>query len=134
MDLMRLEIDDLRQKLDDTDEIMTMLRSVSEPRSIDLLKGLRSAPTVLAFVDQVGSRKSSGAREGRVPSPGKSTTSSHSSCQPPLQSSLEFELMMRHAIAYPTLFPVEAARIDVQKLSDSTKPSTHVPYEKRKQS
>ncbi|KAK3933992.1 hypothetical protein QBC46DRAFT_325783 [Diplogelasinospora grovesii] len=35
---------------------------------------------------------------------------------PPTQTSMEFELMMRHPISYPTLVPAEAAHVDLEQL------------------
>ncbi|TDZ73416.1 Nitrogen assimilation transcription factor nit-4 [Colletotrichum trifolii] len=46
-------------------------------------------------------------------SPGPSQNALNRAMMPPTRSSLEFELMMRHPIAYPTWAPVETSKLDL---------------------
>lgn len=130
MDAMRLEIDDLRQRLHDSDEVISMLRSTSETRAIELLRALRSTPDIATFLMQLGSKRLSGVRGPRGSSLETGTSLSNPSPLLPSQSSLEFELMMRHAIAYPTLHPIEANQIDLQQLFNLSRSSLQG-YEQR---
>ncbi len=82
-------------------ELLGLLQSLPEGESLALLNRLRASEDAsVALSGFKAEGGSSGSRNNYVPA-----------ILPPSQTSLEFELMMRHPIAYPTLVPVEAALI-----------------------
>ena len=75
-------------------ELLDRLRMLPEPGSLDLLRRLRMADD-----------RSAAWLEGAVSS--TTTDMDKQFPLPPVQSSLEFELMIRHPIAYPALCPLD---------------------------
>ena len=130
MDSLRHDINDLRRKLEETDEVISMLKSTSESRSIELLKALRSDPDISVSSTQ-WNKSPTGIPGRNVFRTRRGMTVWQPSSRRPSQSSLEFELTARHHIAYPTLHPVEEIDIDLQRLFDSS-PSLQDLYKERK--
>ncbi len=80
-------------------EVMDILRGVPEDQAIGILKQLRLTTTDAA------SLLSSIGYDGSITPARPLQALRH----PPRQGGLEFELMVRHAIAYPTLVPLDVA-------------------------
>jgi hypothetical protein len=82
-------------------ELFEILRKLPEEKSFDLLKTLRLTTTdpahLLPFIK--------GDKSGIEALPHQVLV------RPPGQGGLEFELMVRHAMAYPTLVPLDVATV-----------------------
>lgn len=103
------ENDKLKRNLLEADRALDIIRTTPKERLVQVVQDLRLTENVSTFL--ADSRSKCLDHERRF--------SKHrlSRCYlPPTHSSLEFELMMRHPVAYPTLVPVEAAHVDLEKL------------------
>lgn len=96
---MRREIETLKEEKRKLQDLLNMLRTLPELRSSHLLRKLRLTTVDL---DSLLSQDSSSSNEalprltiGKLPTRG----------------SIEFQLMIRHAFAYPTLSPLDAAAL-----------------------
>ena len=111
IDELKMENRELRERLQEAERLVNLLRSNQEFRSLEGA-GHRSYGNRPA----VASR---GSGESSAPGPGPGDEAQEPvdrSILPPIQSSFEFELMARHPISYPTLVPVEAAHIPLKML------------------
>jgi hypothetical protein len=99
--------DDRDTNSDSQRELLQLLRRLPEAQAVALLHQIRDRKGLSdLFMSQKAPRLGI-------------TLSQHRTARavlPPTQTSIEFELMMRHPIAYPTLLPVEAHFISVDDL------------------
>ena len=103
------ENDKLKRNLLEADRALDIIRTTPKERLVQVVQDLRLTENVSTFL--ADSRSKCLDHERRF--------SKHRLARcylPPMHSSLEFELMMRHPVAYPTLVPVEAAHVDLEKL------------------
>ncbi|GKT51824.1 uncharacterized protein ColSpa_12005 [Colletotrichum spaethianum] len=89
----------------DAGDLLEILKHVPDDEALEALKLLRSGNKPA----EVGSA----LRKYNV---GLSQAALNRAILPPKQSSLEFELMTRHPLAYPTWAPVRPLRIDLEFL------------------
>jgi hypothetical protein len=88
-------------------EILSMLRKLPESQAIDLLRQLREKDGPLPAMESLSTAQI------------LLTLGQHQTARaalPPMQTNIEFELMMRHPMAYPTLIPVETAFMSIDDL------------------
>lgn len=105
---LKRQIQYLEQKLKGQTELLDHLKSVPEKDAIELLRGLNSPSDGLVVL---ASAKSSSLIIRRP--------SEHQVARgvlPTIRSDLEFELMLRHPMVYPTLIPVDIASIGLSTL------------------
>lgn len=105
---MRREIETLKKDHGKLAELLDILRTVPEAQAFDVLRLLR-----LTTADHADLLPSSGGGGG----------GSSSEALPrqvlvrlPTHGSIEFRLMVRHAVAYPTLAPLDAAAVGITSL------------------
>ena len=111
IDELKIENQELRERLQDAERLINLLRPNREFLSLNGA-GHRGYDDRLAMASR-GS--------GESPAPGLAPRDEvqeqiDRAIVPPTQSSFEFELMARHPISYPTLVPVEAAHIQLKML------------------
>ena len=105
---LRREIVDLRQRVQDQNELLEHLRSLPCDEAIELLRDLKTVPDVSTFL---ASYKGSSHGQQRL-----SNLATARSVSPPTQTNLEFELMVQHKTAYPRLVPLDIALINLDSL------------------
>lgn len=102
--VMKREMEILRKKYESLAEAFDILRDLPEDKSIAALRksrlvAARDPAALLASITQDTVDFEALPRQVLV--------------RPPAQDSKEFDLMLRHAIAYPTLLPLDAAAVSV---------------------
>ncbi|OIW25547.1 hypothetical protein CONLIGDRAFT_621354 [Coniochaeta ligniaria NRRL 30616] len=102
--VMKREMESLRKKYENLAEAFDILRDLPEDKSIAAFRNSRlvtvSDPAaLLASIRQDTANSEALPRQVLV--------------RPPAQDSKEFELMLRHAIAYPTLVPLDSGAVSV---------------------
>ncbi|TEA21543.1 Nitrogen assimilation transcription factor nit-4 [Colletotrichum sidae] len=85
--------------------LLVLFREVSDKDALEALDELKTGRRI-SDVNAALRTKPGG-------SPGLSQNALNRAMMPPTRSSLEFELMMRHPIAYPTWAPVETSKLDL---------------------
>ncbi|POR32983.1 Nitrogen assimilation transcription factor nirA [Tolypocladium paradoxum] len=109
---MRRELETLKRDHGKLAELLDILRTVPERQAFDVLRSLR-----LTTADHADLLPSSGGGGGGG-SGGSSTEALPRQVlvRLPTQGSIEFRLMVRHAVAYPTLAPLDAAAVGITSL------------------
>ena len=102
---MKREIETLRDDCGKLKELIDALRAMPEPKAIDTLRRLR-----LTTTDPLTLMRSS--KEDFL----DKALPRLSLARPASQGSVEFELMVRHAVAYPTLVPLDSGAIGMPTL------------------
>jgi hypothetical protein len=102
--VMKREMESLRKKYENLAEAFDILRDLPEDQAIAALRNsrlvtARDPAALLASITQDSANFEALPRQVLV--------------RPPAQDSREFELMLRHTIAYPTLVPLDAAAVSV---------------------
>lgn len=100
--VMKRELDGLRNKYSNLAEVFDMLRDLPEERSAEALRNLR----LITAIDPAVLLSSI-----RTGAPADDALPRHVLLRPPRQDSKEFELMLRHATAYPTLLPLDSSAV-----------------------
>lgn len=98
--VMKRELEATKKKYESIAEIFDMLRDLPEERSVEMLKSMRLITGIepAAIVASI-----------RTGNPPDNALPRHVLRHPPRQDSKEFELMLRHAIPYPTLLPLDSS-------------------------
>jgi len=110
LDRLASEVDGLKQRVEKSESLLFLLKSSPEAESLALLKRLRSGDEYSPDLAQV-TLQDVGVDHRLLPE-----AQAARSVLPPTQSSMEFELMVRHPVSYPALIPVEAAHVELNKL------------------
>lgn len=97
--VMKREIETLKKDNAKLQELFNMLRTLPEPKSLDILHRLRLTN---ADISSLLSSESSSLDDA---------SSQQALMQLPTQGSVEFNLMVRHGFAYPTLAPLDASAL-----------------------
>lgn len=100
--VLKRRMDDLKKNHDSLAETIHILTTVSEDTSIHLLRTLRNVSIkdpaeVLSLVQETQMLEDAPPRQVLS--------------QPPPQLGVEFDLMLRHAVAYPALVPLDAGAV-----------------------
>jgi hypothetical protein len=103
--VMKREMETLRNNYDKLAEAFDLLRTLPEERSLSVLRNLARRTTI----DPAGVLTS--VRGGG--NPDDDALPRQVLARPPPQDSEEFELMLRHAVAYPALLPLDAATVSI---------------------
>ncbi|KAL1867156.1 hypothetical protein VTK73DRAFT_4318 [Phialemonium thermophilum] len=100
---------------EDAASVVRLLRTLPEDQAAELFRNLRTGSAVSANTSSAASSHGT-PQGGGVALPPESRPLSPGDLAPPARSSLEFEVMIRHPIAYPTLLPVELAYMTLDEL------------------
>jgi hypothetical protein len=111
--VLKRRMDHLKKSHDSLAETIHILKTAPEDMSLHLLRTLRSVSIqdpaeVLSLV-----------KDAHMPydAPPRQVLS-----QPPPQQGIEFNLMLRHAVAYPALVPLDAGAVSSTTFTVSTPP------------
>ncbi|KAL0931318.1 C6 zinc finger domain containing protein [Colletotrichum truncatum] len=89
-------------------ELLSLLRDSSDEQALEALRGFKEGKESGEITSSLRSMPSVGL--------GLSQIALNRAIIPPTRSSLEFELMVRHPVAYPAWAPVEASKLDLDYL------------------
>lgn len=113
--VMKREMESLRNKYKDLVDAFDILRDLPEDKSIAALRSSRlvaagDPAALLASISQHAANLEALPRQVLV--------------RPPPQDSGEFELMLRHNVAYPTLLPLDVGAVSVTSFLPGRPPTT----------
>lgn len=112
---MKREMEGLKKNHDSLAETIDILRSAPEDTSVSILKRLRS----MSVTDPAGLLSLA-----KGDNPPDDTFPRQVMARPPPQDGQEFELMLRHAWAYPALLPLDAVAVSTTTFTvASSRPS-----------
>lgn len=108
---LKRQIEPLKRKVNEYEEFVNKLNLLPEEDALVLLRCLRSASDPSSLI-----RSLSGSMDGRQwPSDHRAARA----MTPQADSTLEFEIMVRHPLIYPRLIPMDAASIKLSPAGES---------------